>query len=198
MLVWELMEACISVCTCVKSSIHRSSRPIPSVEFSLTYSLEDQGMLFVHSNPLEQVDIVYTSVTKLLLMERLILLHLLSATDGNAIAIHGHRNVIVVQDSRLSPQSRAVKARRMKTMWSLVIHHRSMSQSLGWMGQTGTLASLHLSISSSCIALATTTYNNMYVAPYVLALAEHVEGNKGLCREITSDDASKKTSLLQH
>jgi hypothetical protein len=52
-------------------------------------------MLFVHSNPLEQVDIVYTSVTKLLLMERLILLHLLSATDGNAIAIHGHRNVIV-------------------------------------------------------------------------------------------------------
>jgi hypothetical protein len=157
MLVWELMEACISVCTCVKSSIHRSSRPIPSVKFSLTYSLEDQGMLFVHSNPLEQVDIVYTSVTKLLLMERLILLHLLSATDGNAIAIHGHRNVIVVQDSRLSPQSRAVKARRMKTMWSLVIHHRSMSQSLGWMGQTGTLASLHLSISSSCIALATTT-----------------------------------------
>jgi hypothetical protein len=25
-----------------------------------------------------------------------------------------------------------------------------------------------------------------------------VEGNKGLCREITSDDASKKTSLPQH
>jgi hypothetical protein len=32
----------------------------------------------------------------------------------------------------------------------------------------------------------------------VLALAERVKGNKGLCREITSDDASKKTSLLQH
>jgi hypothetical protein len=32
----------------------------------------------------------------------------------------------------------------------------------------------------------------------VLALAERVEGNKWLCREITSDDASKKTSLLQH
>jgi hypothetical protein len=30
-----------------------------------------------------------------------------------------------------------------------------------------------------------------------LALAERVEGNKGLCREITSDDDSKKTSLLQ-
>jgi hypothetical protein len=29
----------------------------------------------------------------------------------------------------------------------------------------------------------------------VLALAERVEGNKGLCREITSDDASKKTSF---
>jgi hypothetical protein len=31
-----------------------------------------------------------------------------------------------------------------------------------------------------------------------LALIKWVEGNKGLCREITSDDASKKTSLLQH
>jgi hypothetical protein len=31
----------------------------------------------------------------------------------------------------------------------------------------------------------------------VLVLAEWVEGYKGLCREITSDDASKKTSLLQ-
>jgi hypothetical protein len=30
-----------------------------------------------------------------------------------------------------------------------------------------------------------------------LVLAEQVEGNKGLCREITSDDASKKTSLLR-
>jgi hypothetical protein len=29
-------------------------------------------------------------------------------------------------------------------------------------------------------------------------LAEWVEGNKGLCREITNDDASKKTSLLQY
>jgi hypothetical protein len=28
-----------------------------------------------------------------------------------------------------------------------------------------------------------------------LALAEWVEGNKGLCRKITSDDASKKTSF---
>jgi hypothetical protein len=31
----------------------------------------------------------------------------------------------------------------------------------------------------------------------VLVLAEWVEGYKGLRREITSDDASKKTSLLQ-
>jgi hypothetical protein len=61
--------------------------------------------------------------------------------------------------------------------------------------QTGTLASLHLSISSSCIALATTTHK--YLAPYVLALAlaKRVEGNKGLCRELARDEASKKTSL---
>jgi hypothetical protein len=47
---------------------------------------------------------------------------------------------------------------------SLVIHHQSVSQSLSWTGQTRTLASLHLSISSSCTALATTTHNK-YLAP---------------------------------
>jgi hypothetical protein len=59
------------------------------------------------------------------------------------------------------------------------------------------LASLHLSISSSYTALTTTTHNNKYLAPYVLALAlaERVEGNKGLCRELARDEASKKTSL---
>jgi hypothetical protein len=52
----------------------------------------------------------------------------------------------------------------MKTMQSLVIHHWSVSQSLGWMGQTRMLASLHLSISSSCTTLATTTHNKKYLA----------------------------------
>jgi hypothetical protein len=95
MLVCESMDACIFVCTVAKSSICCSSRPIPSVEFSPTNSSEDEGKLFIHSNPLEQVHIVYTSVTKLLLAERLILLHLLSATDGNVIIVRGHRNIIV-------------------------------------------------------------------------------------------------------
>jgi hypothetical protein len=95
MLVCESMDACISVCTVVKSSIHHSSHPIPSLEFFQTNSVEGEGKHFVHSNPLEQVHIVYMSVTKLLLAERLILLHLLSATDGYVIAIRGHRNIIV-------------------------------------------------------------------------------------------------------
>jgi hypothetical protein len=95
MLVYESMDACILVCTVAKSSIHRSSHPIPSIEFSPTNSPEDEGKLFIHSNPLEQVHIVYMSVTNLSMTERLILLHLLSVTDGNAIAIHGHRNIIV-------------------------------------------------------------------------------------------------------
>jgi hypothetical protein len=77
------------------SSIRHLSHPIPSVEFSPTNSPKDEGKLFVHSNPFEQVHIVYTSVTKLSLAERLILLHLLSATDGNVIAVRGHRNIIV-------------------------------------------------------------------------------------------------------
>jgi hypothetical protein len=72
------------------------------------------------------------SVSKLSLAERLLLLHLLGATEGNVIAIRGHRNVIVrkIVDRPL-PWSRVVKARRTKTMQSLVIHHRSVSQSLG-------------------------------------------------------------------
>jgi hypothetical protein len=43
MLVCELMDACISVCTVAKPSICRSSRPIPSVEFSPTNSPKDEG-----------------------------------------------------------------------------------------------------------------------------------------------------------
>jgi hypothetical protein len=100
MLVYESMDACISVCMIANSSICHLSHLIPSVEFSPTNSLEDEGKLFVHSNPLEQVHIVYTSVTKLSLVKRLILLHLLHATDGNVIAIRGHRNVIVYKVAR--------------------------------------------------------------------------------------------------
>jgi hypothetical protein len=95
MLVCESMDACISVCTAAKASIFCMSHLIPSVEFYPTNSLEDQGRPFVHSNPPEQVHIIYTSVTKLSLVQRLILLHLLGATDGNVTAIRGHRNVIV-------------------------------------------------------------------------------------------------------
>jgi hypothetical protein len=105
MLAHELMDACISVCTVAKSSIRRSSRLIPSVEFSLTSSLKDEGKLFVHSNPLEEVDIVYTSVTKLSLVERLVLLHLLSAADGNVIAVRGHWNVIMCKIADRPPVS---------------------------------------------------------------------------------------------
>jgi hypothetical protein len=95
MLVCESMDACISICTVAKSSIRRSRRPISSVVFSPTNSLEDEGKLFIHSNPLEQVHIVYMSVTKLSLAKRLIHLHLLCAMNGNVVAVHGHRNIIV-------------------------------------------------------------------------------------------------------
>jgi hypothetical protein len=135
MLVYESMDACIYICTVAKSSIHRSSHPIPSIEFSPTNSSEDEGKLFIHSKPLEQVHIVYMSVAKLLLVERLVLLHLLGATDGNVIAVRGHRNVIVCKIAdRPLPPSRVVKARRTKTVQSLVIHYQSVSQSLDWMG----------------------------------------------------------------
>jgi hypothetical protein len=103
MLVCESMDACISICTVAKSSIHRSSHPIPFVEFSPTNSPEDEGRLFVHSNPLEHVHIVYMNVTKLSLVERLILLHLIGATDENVVDVHDHRNVIVCKIANRRP-----------------------------------------------------------------------------------------------
>jgi hypothetical protein len=95
MLVYESMDAYIYVCRVAKSSIRCSSHLIPSIEFSPTNSPEDEGKLFIHSNPLEQVHIIYTSVNKLSLAERLALLHLLGATDGNVITVYGHRNIIM-------------------------------------------------------------------------------------------------------
>jgi hypothetical protein len=59
------------------------------------------------------------------------------------------------------------------------------------------LASLHSITSSSCTTLATTTHNKKYLAPLALALAlaERIKGKKSLCREIASDEGSKKTFL---
>jgi hypothetical protein len=122
MLVCGSMDACISVCMVAKSSIRRSSHSIPSVEFSPTNSPEDEGKLFIHSNPLEQVHIVYTSVTKLSLAERLVLLHLLSATDGNVIAVRGHRNIIVCKIADRSPglvRWRHKRQRPCGVLWSI-------------------------------------------------------------------------------
>jgi hypothetical protein len=53
MLVRESMDAYIAICTVAKSSIFRSSHPIPSVEFFPTDNSEDEGKLFVHSQPSE-------------------------------------------------------------------------------------------------------------------------------------------------
>jgi hypothetical protein len=93
----------VCVCMVARSSIHHSSHLIPSIEFSPTNSLEDEGKLFVHSNPLKQVHIIYISVTKLLMAERLILLHLLGAMEGNIVAIRGHRNIVMCKIADRAP-----------------------------------------------------------------------------------------------
>jgi hypothetical protein len=64
------------------------------VEFSPTDGLEDGGKLFVQTNPLKQVHIVDTSVSKLSMVGGLILLHLLSGADGDVILVHSLRNII--------------------------------------------------------------------------------------------------------
>jgi hypothetical protein len=65
------------------------------VEFSPAHGSEDGRKLLVQTNPLKQVHIVDTSVSKLKKVERLVLLHLLSGADGDVIAIRSLRNVIV-------------------------------------------------------------------------------------------------------
>jgi hypothetical protein len=97
------MDACISIFTVAKSSIRRSSVLIPSIEFSPTNTLEDEGNPFVHFSPLKQVHIIYTSVIKLSLTERLVLLQLLGATDENVVAVRGHRNVVICKIADQSP-----------------------------------------------------------------------------------------------
>jgi hypothetical protein len=55
------------------------------------------------------------------------------------------------------------------------------------------LTLLHQATSSSCTAHAKITHNKKYLASKVLALAlaERVEENKELCKEIASDEASR-------
>jgi hypothetical protein len=65
------------------------------VEFSPIDGLEDGWKFFIQTNPLKQVHIVDMSVSKLLMAEGLILVHLLSGEDGDVITVRSHRNVIV-------------------------------------------------------------------------------------------------------
>jgi hypothetical protein len=90
------VDRCLHFCLHGYKVIH----PSPELSDPLhrvfpNHSPEDEGELFVHSNLLEQVHIVYMSVTKLSLAERLIHLHLLGAMDGNVITVHRHRNIIM-------------------------------------------------------------------------------------------------------
>jgi hypothetical protein len=158
------MDACIFICMVAKSSIHCSSCLIPSIEFSSTNSLEDEGKLFIHSSPLEQVHIVYTSVTKPSLVERLILLQLLDATNGNVVVVHGHKNVIVCKIADWSPGLmwwRHEGQRRCRVLWSITgVWARALT---GWARRERSLHTTYQS--SSYTTLATTTNNKKYLAP---------------------------------
>jgi hypothetical protein len=65
------------------------------IEFSLTDGPEDGGKLFVQTNPLKQVHIVDTSVSKLSTAEGLVLLYLLSGVDGDVVTVHSLKNIIM-------------------------------------------------------------------------------------------------------
>jgi hypothetical protein len=65
------------------------------IEFSPTDGSKDGGKLLVQTNPLKQVHIIDMSVSKLLMVEGLVLLHLLSGADGDVVVVRDLRNVIV-------------------------------------------------------------------------------------------------------
>jgi hypothetical protein len=65
------------------------------IEFCPTDGSEDGGKLLVQTNPLKQVHIVDTSVSKLSTVEGLVLLHLLSGVDGDVVDVRRLMNVIV-------------------------------------------------------------------------------------------------------
>jgi hypothetical protein len=65
------------------------------VEFSPTNGPEDGGQLFIQTNPLKQVHIIDTSVSKLSMVEGLILLNLFSGADEDVVAIRNLRNIIM-------------------------------------------------------------------------------------------------------
>jgi hypothetical protein len=65
------------------------------VEFSPTDGPKDGGKLLIQTNPLKQVHIVDTSLSKLSMVEGLILLHLLSGADGDVVAVRSRKNVIM-------------------------------------------------------------------------------------------------------
>jgi hypothetical protein len=61
------------------------------IEFFPTDGPEDGGKLYVQTNPLKQVHIIDTSVSKLLTVEGLVLLHLLSGVDVDVVVVHSLR-----------------------------------------------------------------------------------------------------------
>jgi hypothetical protein len=65
------------------------------VEFSPSGGPEDGGKFFIQTNPLEQVYIIDTSMSKLSMAEGLVLVHLLTGADGDVIAIRSHMNAVV-------------------------------------------------------------------------------------------------------
>jgi hypothetical protein len=65
------------------------------IEFSPTDGPEDGGKLFIQTNPLKQVHIIDTSVSKLSMVYELVLLHFLSGADGDVVIVRSLRNFIV-------------------------------------------------------------------------------------------------------
>jgi hypothetical protein len=85
---------CFKSCKKFKGSAMRALARLV-VEFSPADVLEDGGRLLIQTNPLKQVHIVDTSVSKLSIVEGLVLLHVLSGEDGDVTTVHRLKNVIV-------------------------------------------------------------------------------------------------------
>jgi hypothetical protein len=85
---------CFKSCKKFKGSETRTLARLV-IEFFPTDGAEDGGKLLAQTNHLKQVQIVDMSVSKLSMVEGLVLLHLLSGADGNVVTVRSLSNVIV-------------------------------------------------------------------------------------------------------
>jgi hypothetical protein len=134
-----------------------------------------------------QVHILDTSVSKLSMAKELILLHLLSGADGDLVTICSLRNIIVCKNG--------MKDEDHSESCDPLSPEREPKSQLDGPDESTRFTALN----NFFILQNTCNNNTQQEVPSTLGVSVSRSGGrkKGLCREIASDEASKKTSLTR-